>query len=76
MQQPKKITVTTISAVTGAVLGVLAVAAYASGMLDKKIDERLSCNAGLKYLTILVKEIATQEQKEKADKEFQRWNKQ
>lgn len=74
--QQKKITVTTISAVTGMVLGILAVVAYASGILDKKIDSRVEINPSIKYLTILVKEIATQEQKDRADKEFQRWNKQ
>lgn len=73
MQQSKKITVTTISAVTGAILGILAVAAYASGMLDKKIDER--CQYNNRYITILLKEIATPDQKKRADEEFARWNK-
>lgn len=72
--QQKKITVTSVSAIIGLILGVFAVAAYATGMLNKKIDER--CQYNNRYITILLKEIATPEQKDRADKEFARWNKQ
>ncbi len=71
--QQKKISATMIGAWTGAVLGILALSAYATGMLDKKIDER--CQYNNRYITILLKEIATPDQKKRADEEFARWNK-
>lgn len=69
-----KMSGTTISLWLGILLGSITVTVYARGYLDKKIDER--CQYNNRYITILLKEIATPEQKERADKEFQRWNNQ
>ena len=72
MATPKKNPLITIATIAGSVLTIGAAITYGITILDKKIDERVECK--LRYLVILVKEIATDEQKQKADKEFARWN--
>lgn len=77
MVAKKKPSIITAGAVAGSILAIVGVGSFAFGIIDKgiekKIDSRIECNT--RYLVILMQEIATPEQKERADKEYQRWNK-
>jgi hypothetical protein len=74
MAPAKKNPLTTVAAVAGSILTVGATITYAITMINKKIDERVDCK--MKYVVILLEQIATPEQKKLADEEFARWNKQ
>jgi len=73
----KKNGLITIGAMAGSILAIIGIGTFAFGIIDKgiekKIDSRIECNT--RYLVILMQEIATPEQKERADKEYQRWKK-
>lgn len=67
-----------LGATAGAIIALVTVGSYALGLLEKKIDDRVNSqlDCKLRYITILVKEMATEEQKKRADVECRRWYKQ
>jgi TRAP-type uncharacterized transport system fused permease subunit len=75
--QPKKRNkIFVVSASIGIFMGFITVSglvySFTSNTLDKKIDDRIDNK--LKYIILLLQEIATPEQKDKADQEYKRWN--
>lgn len=59
----------------GAIVAVLTLAGVIWGnIIIPKIDDRIDCKT--KYMVLLLQQMATPEQKKKADEEMNRWNKQ
>ena len=68
MTVKKKFSAAAISVWTGAILGVLALGAYATGLLDKRIDYRIDCKI-LRSL-LIIEEMASPEEKQRADERY------
>lgn len=75
MTPRKKTSLLSIGAYAGAAISCLLLVGMVYASLEKRlndrIDIRIECRT--KYMETLMKEMATPEQKERADKEFRRW---
>lgn len=71
----KKTNLLTIGAYAGACISCLLLVGMVYASLEKRLDDRIDTRieCRIKYMEVLIKELATPEQKERADKEYKRW---